>query len=244
MEEQDTAIEPEAQDLEVVDEEITDTDEAIDESAGEDTATQELEQPAQPEQAVEEPQEEDDDFDLEAINQTPKVAPVDISNFINPETQELDAVAYNQAIQEQMSASVQAAVQQATTMSSMQTKYEKQWDKAYEKYPELKGNREYKDMVQAIHANSALPGSKYLSPAKAAEKLFGIRSEAKAEGMKTAQTTRRVQAAANLGNPTPPVEAVNNKSDSLKGKMLTGSAVERKQATTDYIAELMRTGRF
>lgn len=226
-----------------------------DESQHETDENQPLEEEAvQPEASEPETQqeeevepEEEEGFNpsqLESL-QGPAVQTVEIQQYIDEEGN-FDAIGYNSAMQQQIAAQTQAAVQQAVATTQMQQSYDKEWNKALDKYPELKKDRELRDMVQDIHANSAMPGRKYLSPAKAAEKIFGIRSSAKAEGMKAAQQTRQVQAAANLGSPNPPAaEGTTDKSASLKETMKSGATRKiREAATRDYLSQMMQQGKF
>ena len=135
---------------------------------------------------------EEDEEDTTFVAPTVPAA-VDIQQFIDANGN-LDVAAFNAAQAAQIQAAVSAAVQQ----SANERKYERTWDKAFEAYPELRKNKELRNMVQAIHANSPATG-KYLSPKQAAEKFLGFAGAAKQQGIKAATQTRTVQAAAGLG---------------------------------------------
>lgn len=253
----ETTVEPQAQEIQETPTEETQVEAPTDETdvnTSQETTpvetTESLEQVAQPEQ-IEEDEEEDNI--LNSIPQAPQIQQVDIGQFVtqDPNTgeQQIDYQAYHQAMQTQMAASMQAATQQAVQQTELMNKYEKVWDDAYTEFPQLKGktpeSKQLRDMVQAIHANSALPGAKYLSPKAAAKQLFGIRSQGKAEGMKAAQESRQVQSAANLGNPNPPATDVgNNSADTARQRMTKGKTkAEREQGVTDLISEMIKSGK-
>lgn len=164
-------------------------------------------------------------------------APVDINNFID-ENGNLDAAAFNAAQQAQITQAVQAAVQQ----SANERKYEKTWDTAYSAFPELRKNRELRDMVQAIHANSPATG-KYLSPKQAAEKFFGFAGAAKQQGIKAATTTRTVQAAAGLGVTGAAAGPATNKVKQLREQMHSAPTLKgRTDANKALLEELIKSG--
>lgn len=195
-----------------------------------------------PAPAPQEPAEEE--FVPKAVER-PDTTPPDIRKFVDAEGN-LDLVSYQTAqaewTQKVMDATINASREQAT----MANRYEKEWNKAEDAYPQLKKDKELKDMVMAIHANSANPGYKYLSPLRAAEKLFGVQAAAKAEGAAGARETRTVQQAAALASPNPSAktESGDTKLKQLKETMKSGkSARERREASAAYISELVKTGR-
>lgn len=201
---------------------------------------------------VEEDEEEESSFNPQAFQQpqAPQLPPIDINQFVDTEGR-IDMVAYNQAIQnqfqQQLAAVQQQTIQQATQYTTALSQYEKDWHKAEDRFPQLKGKqgKDLKDMVQAIHAQSAAnPNGKYLSPLKAAEKFFGATSQAKAEGIKTAQETRTVQQAATLANPNPPAEPQDRANvNNLKETMRRGTTrADRQQATNAYLTQLIEKG--
>lgn len=198
------------------------------ESAETPTETPESAPKAKEEVVEEEPEWKPEPF------KAPTLAAPDVRQFVDAEGN-LDLGRYNQAQQEWSTNALQAATQAAMQVVSQSNAYQREWSKAEDKYPELKSNKQLKDMVQAIHANSAQPGFKYLSPAKAADQLFAIRGEAKSEGMKAAKESRTVQAAAGLGNSNPPATTQSDNRAALKAKMKTGSKVERAEATREYL---------
>jgi hypothetical protein len=249
--EQETAPEVESQELQDVapdNTEETQVDEGYEENEVSESEPQEVaeEAPAIEGADVEEEEELDPAAYAPQYAQPQQIPQIDPNQFID-ETGQVDWYTYNaaqeqrmQAIQENAAIMAQNAVQQATHQMELKQNYQTMWSKAEDKYPELKGNKELKDMVQAIHAQSALLGKgKFLSPEKAAAKLFGVRSSAKAEGMKAASETRRVQSAAGLANPNPPAQAGSKSTKDLKSAMTTGSKQEREAARLAYLKNIL-----
>jgi hypothetical protein len=232
VEPQDVAPEPDVTDEPDV------TPEGGDEPAAEEPSAEEL----VADNAAVEGEDPVDEFVPEVI-EPPKATPPNINQFVDAEGN-LDLAAYNQAQTEFLQNFSNQILSTATRMSDMRSKYEKTWDDAYQTYPQLRSDKELRDMVQAIHANSTTSG-KYLSPKAAAARLFGVRNAAKAEGAKQSKETRTVQAAAALATPNAPAAtSATNKLTQLKEKMRSGKTVaERKSASADYLAELVRTGK-
>jgi hypothetical protein len=189
---------------------------------------------------IETPVEADDPDDTFRPNDASKLPePVDIQAFIDGEGN-LDLKGFQAA----QAAQTQAIVDAAVGSSRQERAYEKTWDKAYAAYPELRTNKELRDMVQAIHANSPQTG-KYLSPTKAADKLFGLRGQAKKEGMQAAREVRSVQAAAALGSPNGASSApvASSKITELRAARENAPTAKAKEdANKALIAELVRTG--
>lgn len=198
--------------------------------------------PQEPAPAIEGDDVSDDAFVPQPI-QTPTFAPPNAQDFVDA-AGNFDIAGYQQK-QSEWSQQVQAAAISAAAQTAANlTKYQQDWQKAEDKYPELKNNRQLRDMVQAIHANSAQPGFKYLSPQKAADQLFGIRNQAKVEGIQAAKETRTVQQAATLAQPNPPAPAQRgDKVSQLKEQMRSGKTAElRKAAGTEIIKNLLESG--
>jgi hypothetical protein len=182
-----------------------------------------------------------------ATKALPQVQPLDVNKFVD-EDGRIDMVAYNQAVTEQMSqqiaAATQAAVQQATTMNSLQNQYNQDWAKAETKFPELKKDPGLREVVMAVHAQSAAAGGKYKSPLAAAKEIMALRGGAKAEGVKQAQTTRTVQAAASLASPNAPTTSASKRSvGQLREKMRNATnTTDRRAATNSVIKAMIESG--
>lgn len=174
----------------------------------------------------------------------PDIKAPDIRQFVDGDGN-LDLMSYQQAQNDWMTQAMTAATQTATRAAAMQTRYDKEWSKAESKYPELAKNKQLRNMVKAIHVDSANPGSQYLSPLKAADQLFNVRSQAKAEGARAAKETRTVQQAAALATPSAPQAASQGSTMAqLKEKMRTAkTGAERKAASTEILARLVESGK-
>lgn len=247
MDEEQTPVETtEEETQEVVESaEETDTDDANDEQdveTSEEAAEETTETPVPAPKA--EPEETEEEFVPKALER-PDTTPPDIRKFVDAEGN-LDLVSYQTAQAEWMQKSMDAAISSSREAAQMANRYEKEWNKAEDAYPQLKKDKELKDMVMAIHANSANPGYKYLSPLRAAEKLFGVQEAAKAAGAAGARETRTVQQAAALANPNPPAKAdgSGDKLNQLKEQMRHGkTSRERKEASAAYLSALVNAGR-
>lgn len=244
MDEEQTPVETtEEETQEVVESAETDTDDETNEQdveTSEETTEEVVEKPV----AKPEPEETEEEFVPKALER-PDTTPPDIRKYVDAEGN-LDLVSYQTAQSEWMQKSMDAAINSSREAAQMANRYEKEWNKAEEAYPQLKKDKELKDMVMAIHANSANPGYKYLSPVKAAEKLFGVQEAAKAAGAAGARETRTVQQAAALANPNPAAktDSAGTKLNQLKEQMRHGkTSRERKEASAAYLSELVNTGR-
>lgn len=250
MEEQTAQPEVQPQELQEETVEVTSQHETNEENVETPATEEPTPEASESEPAVEEPEWVPEPIEPPRF-QRPEVKRPRMNDFVNPQTNEVDIVAYEAAMDQYESAREQAldqglqdAFTKADKVAEYKTTYQREWAKAEDKYQELKTNKQLKDMVFAIHSNSAQPGFKYLSPMKAAEQLFGIRGEAKSEGIRAAQESRTVQAAASLGNPNPPAPAQSgDRLKQLKDGMKTGTKVQRQQATQAYLKELMESGK-
>jgi hypothetical protein len=185
----------------------------------------------------------EDEFKPEAIT-PPDIKAPDLRQFVDNDGN-LDLARFQEAQNQWMNQAMQAATSTATRAAAMQTKYEKEWTKAESKYPELAKSKQLRSMVKAIHIDSANPGNSYLSPLKAADQLFGVRSQAKAEGAKAAKESRTVQQAAALATPSAPAAASQGSTMSqLKDKMRSAkTSAERKAASAEIISRLVESGK-
>jgi len=158
--------------------------------------------PAQASQPVEE------DEEIEYPNyQLPPASPIDFSQLPVGEDNLIDPNALAASINQSIAAAEQRATLQAQQVYQEQRAEEKAWDKAFEKYPELKNNRDLRDMVQNARLGEITnllsrtqdPRSvKLPTPAAMADKLFKYMGNAKAEGMKQATENTVVQQSAHI----------------------------------------------
>lgn len=152
---------------------------------------------------------EDDYADFQNVN-LPQVEPLDFSQLPVGDDNLIDPNALAGAINQQIAAAENRAFarsQQANLEAQIEAKG---WDKAYEKFPELKTNKELRDLVQnsrigqiSNEINRAKTPEeaqkiKLTSPSQAAEKFFKYMGNAKAEGMKQATENTVIQASAHV----------------------------------------------
>lgn len=246
MDKEETPVEPEVVETEETQEVAEPTTEDEPNEPNVETEEAEVESPTEPvAQPAPKPAEEEPEEFLPKALERPDTTPPDIRQFVDAEGN-LDLVSYQTAQAQWMQKAMDAAINLSQERVQQLSRYEKEWNKAEDAFPQLKTDKELKDMVMAIHANSANPGYKYMSPLKAAEKLFGVQQAAKAAGAAGARETRTVQQAAALANPNPPArtEGGDSKLTQLKDKMRTGkTARERKEASAAYLSELVKAGR-
>lgn len=152
---------------------------------------------------------EDDDYADFNVN-LPQVQPLDFSQLPVGDDNLIDPNALAGAINQQIAAAENRAFarsQQAQQEAQIEAKG---WEKAYEKFPELKSNKELRDLVQnsrigqiSNEINRAKTPEeaqkiRLTSPSQAAEKFFKYMGNAKAEGMKQATENTVIQASAHV----------------------------------------------
>ncbi len=131
--------------------------------------------------------------------------PIDFSQLPQDADGNVDAQAFAQAMQNQQAEVLAAAREQARAEFAEQRREEKAWDKAMETYPQLKENKDLRDMVQSARIGSftdrlsrGVANPKLEDPKAVAEKLFKHITTAKKEGYEQAQTNVKVQEGAHL----------------------------------------------
>lgn len=149
---------------------------------------------------------EEDDIEYPSY-QAPQYQPIDFSQLQADENGLIDPNALAGTINQSIAAAEQRAVAQATQSFQEQRIEEKQWDKAYEKYPELKSNKELRDLVHnsrlgevtnLLSKTQDARSVKLPTPAQIADKLFKHMGTAKSEGMKQATVNEVIQNSAHV----------------------------------------------
>jgi len=149
-------------------------------------------------------QEEEDDFDYPQ-QQIPQFQPIDFNNLPVGEDNLIDPNALAGSINQSIVAAEERATLRAQQAYQEQRAEEKNWDKAYEKYPELKSNKELRDLVHRARLGEVTdmlsrtqdPSSvKLPTPGQIADKFFKYANTQKAEGMKQAIENTKVQSSA------------------------------------------------
>lgn len=176
------------------------------------TEPQPQQQPQAPEQPAATPEAVDtleDDIEYPDFS-IPDAQPIDFSKIPVGEDNLIDPNALAQTINQSIAAAEERATQRAQRAFAEQRSEERAWEKAYEKYPELKGNREFKDMVQSMRIGEAtnllsrartqeeVQNAKLPTPAQMAERLFKYMGNAKQEGMKQATQNTVIQQSAHI----------------------------------------------
>jgi len=132
----------------------------------------------------------------------PAVAPIDFSQLPVDENNLIDPNALASQINQRIAQAEQNAAARAQQLYAEQESEKRQWDKAYEKYPDLKNNKEMRDLVhnarlgkvtELLSSNSDPSSIKLPTPAQVADNLFKYVGQAKTEGMQQANQNTQVQ---------------------------------------------------
>lgn len=154
----------------------------------------ETEAPAEEEAPV-----ETDDEDFNFKPEQPAVDPLTAEDLkVNPETGEIDVNSLLQTFNDRITQAQNNAISQSMSQVELRDKYKQEWDKAETKYPDLKTNPQLREWVFARHNDAVQRTGKWKSPTKAADEFFSLTKAAKAEGIKTAETSTTVQKSAAL----------------------------------------------
>lgn len=135
----------------------------------------------------------------------PPLQPLDIASLPVNEQNLIDPDAMSAAFNQQIANAEERATMRARQSFQEQQAETRAWDKAYEKYPDLKGNKELRDMVQqarigqfteSFNRNTDPSTVKIRTPMQVADTIFKHIGTAKQEGMKQATTNTVVQQSA------------------------------------------------
>lgn len=137
--------------------------------------------------------------------QLPPQTGVDFSNLPSGDDGLIDPTALAGSINQQIALAEERASMRAQNAFQEQMAENRAWDKAFEKYPDLKGNKELRDMVQQtrigqfseqLNRNVDPKAIKLRTPMQVADSFFKHIGSAKAEGMKQATANTVVQQSA------------------------------------------------
>lgn len=199
------------------------------------------------ESPVEQSVEEDDD-DLYQYQQVQEVPQLDLNNLSAGEDGLIDPNELAGAINQQMQSAVEAAKQAARNEYLEQRAEEKQWEKAYTKYPELKNNKELRDLVHRARlgevtdllSRSQDPSSvKLPTPGQVADRFFNHIGTAKAEGMKQATQNTVIQASAHVETSSRKTNDSAEAQNKLYQNINNPDKTVAKQARTDLLKQLL-----
>lgn len=216
--------------------------ENVTEEVTETTETQEaptVEQPTQAE-ATEPVQEEPEVNPYKNVSQPEPIAPITPEELVVDAEGNVDVNSLIGTFNQKIAQAQSAAVQQASLQNDLKDQYKSEWQKAESEFPELRDNAELRDMVYAVHANS-VDSDKYLSPAKAAERILGLRQEGKKEGEKAATQHERVQKSAALETSNTPAPSTDP--SNLRTRLDSRDSAIRKDAEVEYIEQLLNDGK-
>ena len=153
--------------------------------------------------------EADDDYDYPNYD-IPESSPINFDQLPVDENNLIDVNALAGTINQSIAAAEERAAARANRSFQEQRAEEKAWEKAFTKYPELKNNRELRDLVQNARIGeitnlfnkatdaTALQQIKLPSPGIMADRLFKHMGTAKAEGIKQANENTVVQQSAHI----------------------------------------------
>ncbi len=200
----------------------------------------------EPVQAPVQEQVQDDGVELDTLpnyGQAPELQPFDWSNLPQDVEGNIDPNAFAAAINQQITQATEVARQQARMEAQEQIKEQKLWEQAETSYPELKQDKELRDMVKNARWGEwvATNGQKNPSPKAIADKIFNKIGQAKKMGVEQAQNNVRIQesavleTASNTATATPQAE--------LRTRVASANSREQKDtATTELLKTLIDSG--
>lgn len=200
----------------------------------------------EPVQAPVQEQAQDDGVELDTLpnyGQAPELQPFDWSNLPQDVEGNIDPNAFAAAINQQITQATEVARQQARMEAQEQIKEQKLWEQAETSYPELKQDKELRDMVKNARWGEwvATNGQKNPSPKAIADKIFNKIGQAKKMGVEQAQNNVRIQesavleTASNTATATPQAE--------LRTRVASANSREQKDtATTELLKTLIDSG--
>lgn len=201
-----------------------------------------------PTQTNEAPTETSDTYDDIQIDTLPyaqqaPTQPFDWNNLPQDADGNVDPNAFASAINQQITQATETARQEARKEAQEQIREQKLWEQAENAHPELKEDKEIRDMVKNARWGEwvATNGQKNPTPKQIADKLFNKIGAAKKQGVDLAQNNVRIQetavleTASNTGNAAPQSE--------LRTRISTASTRQQQEsATNDLLRNLIDTG--
>lgn len=188
----------------------------------------------------------DDGVELDTLpnyGQAPELQPFDWSNLPQDVDGNIDPNAFAAAINQQITQATEVARQQARMEAQEQIKEQKLWEQAENSYPELKQDKELRDMVKNARWGEwvATNGQKNPSPKAIADKIFNKIGKAKQMGVEQAQNNVRIQESAVLE--TASNTATATPQSELRTRVASANSREQKDtATTELLKTLIDSG--
>lgn len=167
-----------------------------------------------PQEEVKDQVEEEDDF-LPQYNETQEFPDFDFSNLPTDENGLVDLNAYAEAMKQRDMGLIEQARAAARQEFNEQRQEERAWSKAVNKYPQLKENRELRDLIHMTRMGHIVDG-KNPTPLQIADQLFKHLGTAKTEGYQQAKTTETIQKSASLETASQPANNETKKEQLFK----------------------------
>lgn len=221
-----------------------------------DTPTEEV-QPSQtpsesapettPEPATVTETEPEEEIDYPAY-QGPEYQPIDFSQLQADENGLIDPSALAGTINQSIAAAEERATARASQVYQEQRAEERSWDKAYEKYPDLKTNKELRDLVHnsrigevtnLLSKTQDVKSVKLPTPSQIADKLFKHMGTAKSEGMKQATENVVVQNSAHVETAGRTSDDAAENRSKLYQNINNPNKEKAKQARTELLKSML-----
>lgn len=193
---------------------ITDAPDVPNEAVETPQETTEPQETVETTEVQEEVQEDDDDY-LPHYTETQELPDFDLTNLPADENGLVDLNAYAEAMKQRDVTLMEQARAAARQEFLEQRQEERAWSKAVEKYPQLKGNRELRDLIHQTRMGSIVEG-KNPTPLQIADQLFKHLGTAKTEGYQQAKTTETIQKSASLETASQPASNETRKEQLFK----------------------------
>ena len=197
--------------------------------------------PEAPVQASAQTETADDTIELDTMpnfGQTAELPPFDWTQLPQDDEGNIDPNTFAAAINQQITQATEVARQQARMEAQEQIKEQKLWEQAENAYPELKQDKELRDMVKNARWGEwvATNGAKNPSPKAIADKIFNKIGQARKMGVEQAQNNVRVQESAVLETASNTASATP--AQDLQTRVATATTREQKDSAT---SELLKT---
>lgn len=213
-------------------------EETVQETPVEETEVQEVDETV--EGPVEEVQEVEEEADEYQAPQYPTFTPnIDFSQLPTTEDGLLDPNALASTITEQIAQAQAAAVQEAQARFQEERQEERLWNKAIEKYPELKTDKELRELVQNTRLGSLAQTNKFPTPAQVAETLFKRMGSAEAKGAKQATESVKIQKSAYVETSQVKSDDGATKRQQLEQQIVSPDPTVRTKATNELLKSML-----
>lgn len=180
--------------------------------------------------------------------EVPQVPQLDFNNLQMGEDGLIDPNVLAGAINQQVNSAAESARIAARNEYQEQRQEERSWDKAYEKYPELKSNKELRDLVHRARLGEVTdmlsktrdPQSvKLPTPSQIASKFFKYADGKKVEGMKQATENTVVQESAHLETSGTRTNDSSDARTKMFQNLKNPNKEVAKQAGQDYLKAIL-----